>query len=168
MASPTRINLLPALIVMALLPGVAAAAGSRTGVTPERGEMVLLRDVNARPAYRPAPPSIALIVDPTPTRELHGSLGTGEMSDADFAAISSGQRLGAAGPAAAVEHAVGSAMAAGLGTGAVRQDGALSGDGFRGAVSGPLGTVGATTRGISGHVTGALSQFPLGQKPGGP
>ncbi|MGO1540025.1 MAG: hypothetical protein ACTHZI_04030 [Luteimonas sp.] len=158
------------LIAAALLPGMAAAAESRTGVHPSHGEMVLLRDVNARHAYRPVPPSVALIVDPTPTRVLHQALGTGELSDADFAAISSGHSLGAAGPASTVQHTVGNALAAGLGTGtgAAKHGGAMSGDGFGGTMSGPLGTVGATTRGIGGHVTGALSQFPFGQKPGGP
>lgn len=160
------IVLLTAVAAVALLPVPADAAGSRTGVHPGHGEMVLLRDVNARHAYRPAPPSVALIVDPTPNRELHGTLGTGELSDDDFAAISSGQRLGAAGPAATVDHAVNGAMAAGLGTAGVKH-GATVGDGFGGTTSGVLGTVGTTTRGIGSHVTGALSQFPLGQKPGG-
>jgi len=166
-----HLNLLPVLIAVALVPGMAAAAESRTGVHPRHGEMVLLRDVNARHAYRPAPPSVALIVDPTPNRTLHHALGTGELSDADFAAISSGQRLGAAGPASTVERTVGNALGAGLGTGTGRAQhgGTMSGDGFGGSVGGPLGTVGTTTRGIGNHVTGALSQFPLGQKPpGGP
>ena len=163
----TRITL---LIVAALLPGMAVAAESRTGVHPSHGEMVLLRDVNARHAYRPAPPSVALIVDPTPTRVLHQALGTGELSDADFAAISSGHSLGPTGPASTVQRTVGNALAVGLGTGTggAKHGGAMSGDGFGGTMSGPLRTVGNTTRGIGGHVTGALSQFPLGQKPGGP
>lgn len=169
MANRLPSTLLVTLAAAALLPGVAFAAGSRVAVQPNPGEMVLLRDVNARPAYRPAPPSVALIVDPTPSRELHGALGTGELSDADFAAISSGNSLGRAGPASMVEHGVGNALASGLGTGAVEHGGAMSGDGFSGAMSGPLGTVGTTTRGIGNHITGALSQFPLGQKPpGGP
>lgn len=158
-------RLLCVLIAAVLLPGLAAAAESRTGVHPRHGEMVLLRDVNARHAYRPVPPSVALIVDPTPNRELHHALGTGELSDADFAAISSGQRLGAAGPASTVERSVGNALGAGLGTGRVDHGGAMSGDGFGGATSGVLGTVGTTTRGIGNHVTRALAQFPLGQTP---
>lgn len=171
MAKRLPLNLLCSLIAAALLPGMAAAAESRTGVHPRHGEMVLLRDVNARHASRPAPPSVALIVNPTPNRELHHALGTGELSDADFAAISSGQRLGAAGPASTVERTVANALGSGLGTGTgrVEHGGAMTGDGFGGATSGPLGAIGTTTRGIGNHVTGALSQFPLGQKPpGGP
>lgn len=55
----------------------ARAADAHIGVHPEKGEMVLLRDVSPRAAYRPAPPGIALIVDPKPNREIHDSLGTG-------------------------------------------------------------------------------------------
>jgi len=167
MAKRPLFNQITILIAAALLPGMAAAAEARTGVHPRHGEMVLLRDVNARHAYRPVPPSVALIVDPTPTRELHRALGTGELSDADFAAISSGQSLGAAGPAATVERSIGGALAAGLGTGGVKHGGAMSGDGFGNGASGPLGTVGTTTRGISNQVNSALSQLPFGQKPGG-
>lgn len=167
MSRQFRPSLLCALISAALLPGMAAAAESRTGVHPRHGEMVLLRDVNARNAYRPAPPSVALIVDPRPNRVLHQALGTGELSDADFAAISSGQRLGAAGPASTVERSVGNALGAGLGTGRVEHGGAMSGDGFGGASSGVLGTVGTTTRGIGAQVNGALSQLPFGQTPPG-
>ena len=80
-----------ALTALLAAPAVASAADAHVGVHPERGEMVLLRDVNARHAYREAPPSIALIVDPTPNDQLQGVLGQGEMSDDDFAALSSGK-----------------------------------------------------------------------------
>ena len=82
---------LPVAIVVLCLAGSplqqVRAADAHVGVHPEKGEMVLLRDVSARPAYRPAPPGIALIVDPTPNREINGSLGTGEMSDEDIAVL---------------------------------------------------------------------------------
>ena len=74
--------LLPCLLLLASPAARVDAADAHVGVHPERGEMVLLRDVNARLAYRPAPPGIALIVDPTPNREIDSALGTGEMSDA--------------------------------------------------------------------------------------
>ena len=171
MARKIPISVIPTPVVLVLAIGLAPlaadAAGSRTGVHPNHGEMVLLRDVNARHAYRPAPPSVALIVDPTPNRELHGTLGTGEMSDADFAAISSGHSLGPARPSSAIAHSVNSAVGSALGTGSAEHRGAVAGGTIGGALSGPLGTVGTTTRGIGSHVTGALSQFPLGQKPGG-
>lgn len=169
MARPTPLGFLIVLTAAAMPSAAASAAGARAGVTPEPGEIVLLREVGARPAYRPAPPGLGLIVDATPNREVHGALGTGELSDADFAAISSGNGASVAGTAAVVERSVGSAMAVGLGTGGVNHEGAVSGGRFGGAISGPIGTVGATTRGIGAQVTGALSRFPLGQKPpGGP
>lgn len=166
MASQFPLHLIATLCAVALLPGVAAAAESRVAVKPRHGEMVLLRDVNARHAYRPVPPSVALIVDPTPTRELSQILGTGELSDDDFAAISSGHSLGPTRPANTVERTVGGALGASLGT--ADHGGAVAGSGLGASLSTPLGVVGTTTRGIGGHVTGALSQFPLGQMPTGP
>lgn len=160
--------LITAVTALVLAPVTAHAAGSRTGVHPQHGELVLLRDVNARPAYRPAPPSVALIVDPRPSRELQAGLATGEMSDDDFAAITSGHSFGPARPAPGIGATVNNAIGTGLGTGQVQHSGAV-GTSVGGALSGPMGTVGATTRGIGGHVTGALSQFPLGKSgPGGP
>lgn len=159
-------SLIAALSAMALLPGWALAADARVGVHPSHGEMVLLRDVNARAAYRPAPPGIGLIVDPRPNREINGALGTGELSDADFAALSSGQAPGPLRASSTIDGTVNRALASSLGTGGNGQNRAAVPGGNVGAVlSGPLGAVGATTRGIGGHVTGALSQFPLGQMP---
>ena len=166
MASPVPTSLIAVLSTLALLPGWAAAADARVGVHPVHGEMVLLRDVNARHAYRPAPPSFGLIVDPRPNREIHAALGTGELSDADFAAMSSGHAPGSMRAPNAIEGTVNRALAGSLGTGGNGQNRAAVPGGNVGAVlSGPLGTVGATTRGIGAHVTGALSQFPLGQTP---
>ena len=47
----------------------ASASGARQGVKAQAGEIVLLRDA-ARPAYRMAPPGMALIADPKPQREI--------------------------------------------------------------------------------------------------
>lgn len=159
------LSLLATLAASAMLPGVAAAADARAGVHARHGEMTLLRDVHARHAYRPAPKGIALIVDPTPNREINQALGTGEMSDADFAAISSGHSLSQVRPASGIDTTVTSALSTSLGTGQVQQSGA----GVGGGLSGPLGSVGATTRGIGNHVTGALSNLPFGKTgQGGP
>ena len=123
--------------------------------------MVLLRDVNARPAYRPAPPGIALIVDPTPNREIDSALGTGEMSDDEFAAMSTG-RLDAGGHQATLPQQItGRALQGSLGR-VTGDGGMLSGSGVARGIGGATGAIGGVTRGIAPTVTGALSQFPTG------
>ncbi|UUS13784.1 hypothetical protein NMB32_17935 [Stenotrophomonas sp. CD2] len=76
----------------------ASASGARQGVKPQPGEIVLLRDVSARPAYRMAPPGMALIADPKPQREIAAALGAGgpaigmdELSDEDYAGMGAGR-----------------------------------------------------------------------------
>ena len=163
MPSPRPTQLL--LLALSGAPLAALAADAHVGVQPRHGEMVLLRDVNARPAYRPAPPGIALIVDPTPRRELAQSLGTGELSDDDFAALSSGQQLAPDHADAAVPaRLTGQALAGTLGR-ATGEGGALSGSGLGRTIGVPMGTVGGATRGIGDRITGALAQFPLGAAP---
>ncbi|KAF1691280.1 hypothetical protein [Pseudoxanthomonas koreensis] len=155
-------HLIACLPVLLLAAPVAHAAEAYAGVHPKKGEMVLLRDVSARPAYRPAPPGIALIVDPKPNREVHGTLGTGEMSDDEFAELSSGQLQVAAAdrtsmPTQLTDRAVQGSLGRTTGP-----DGVLSGSGFISTVGGATGSVTGATRGIAPTVTGALSHFPLG------
>lgn len=155
-------------VCLALAAFDAHAAGARTGVQPRHGEMVLLRDVGARHAVRPAPPSIGLIVDPTPNRQLMPALASAELSDADFLALDTGPQTQTApvqgGLAAPMVRTLAGPTLGGAGRDAVGQTvtGALGG-----GASGPLGAVGNATRGIGGHVTGALSQLPFGQPAGG-
>ena len=143
----------------------AQAADAHVGVHPGKGEMVLLGGVSARPAYRPAPPGIALIVDPTPNREINASLGTGEMSDDEFAGMATGQ-IGANGahaslPARIVDRALGGSVG-----GLAGANGSWSGDGIARGVGGGTGTLGGATRSIAPTITGALSQVPLGGNQG--
>jgi len=162
-------RLLQAGIVLLLAgsPLLAAASGARQGVKPQPGEMVLLRDVSTRTAYRQAPPGVALIADPSPKGEIASALGTSngmdELDDADFAGLGAGQSVGPAqGGGTTVErvtqHALGGAV------GRLGQSGTSGGAGnpISSALGGPLGAVGATTRGIGDQVRGALAQFPLG------
>ncbi|SJZ97484.1 hypothetical protein [Novilysobacter spongiicola] len=146
----------------------ASASGGRQGVHAVGGEMVILRDVSARPAYRPAPPGMALIVDPSPVNEINMMLGLGEMSDAEYAEIGagSGPDLGPGGhaPTTMVERVAGGAINGSLGR-VTDRGGILSGTGMTGAMSAPMGAMGNTTRGIGDHVKGALSQFPLFTQP---
>lgn len=153
-----RLLLLLCLPALAVCLPAAYAADAHVGVKAKPGEMVLLRDVHARPAYRPAPPGIALIVDPTPRREIGNTLGTGELSDEDFASLSSGQQLQVdQGPMPA--RMTRQALDGVLGQGDAGQVRGATGAG--GALGGSLGAVGQTTRGIGAQVTGALSQLPF-------
>lgn len=158
------------LAVILALPHDADASGARQGVKPHPGEMVLLRDVSTRPAYRPAPPGMALIVDPSPTHELGKALGvsTGmdELSDADYAQMESGLAGVPLHPQTTVERVTGSAVTGAMGR-VSGEGGMLSGRSMSQAIGGPMGAVGGATRGIGDQVRGALAQFPLAQPAGG-
>jgi len=151
---------LPLLVLLAA-PAALHAADAHTGVHAQKGEMVLLRDVSTRHAYRPAPPGIALIADPTPNRELHATLGTGELSDEEFASLSSGQQMDtSAGRLNMPAQLTSQAVTGSLGR-ATSPNGVLSGSGFARSVGGATGAITGATRGIAPTVTGALSQFPM-------
>jgi len=159
-----RLLLCCCLTALASALPAAHAADAHVGVKAKPGEIVLLRDVHARPAYRPAPPGIALIVDPTPRREVAHALGTGELSDEDFAALSSGQQLDVDHgpmPARMTRQALDGVLGQGPGA-------QLRGTtGGTGAMGGSLGAVGQATRGIGAQVTGALQQLPFGNPQAG-
>ncbi|MFL4595926.1 hypothetical protein ACJ6WI_01480 [Stenotrophomonas maltophilia] len=160
-----------ALALLAVATG-AGASGARQGVKAQPGEIVLLRDVAARPAYRMAPPGIALIADPKPQREVAAALGSGdpasgmdELSDADYAGMGAGHSTPTATPGGTtVERVTQQALGGTLG----RNGDGMVGSSLGGAMSGPLGAVGNSTRGIADTVRGALGQFPLqGTAPAG-
>lgn len=153
-----------------LAPALVHASGARQAVTPRHGEMVLLRDVSTRPAYRQQPPGMALIADPSPRRELAQTLGTPdgmlELDDQDYAS------LGASPPPSTTSSTVGqiTGMALGQSLGRVTgRDGVVSGERLGGAIAGPTGAIGRTTGSLANTITGALAQFPMAQpgKPGG-
>lgn len=156
-----------ALLLALACPLAATASGARQGVKAQPGEIVLLRDVSTRPAYRMAPPGVALIADPKPQREIATVLGSGggsngmdELSDDDYAGLGAGQSGVVSAPGGTtVERVTQQALGGTLGRSG---DGVLGGSSLGGAMSGPLGAVGSTTRGIGDTVRGALSQFPLG------
>lgn len=155
------------LLLALACPLAAAASGARQGVKSQPGEMVLLRDVAARPAYRMAPPGMALIADPKPQREIAAALGSSggssgmdELSDDDYAGLGAGHAGSVSAPGGTtVERVTQQALGGTLGRSG---EGMMSGSSLNGAMSGPLGAVGNTTRGIGDTVRGALSQFPLG------
>jgi hypothetical protein len=70
-----------------LLPASVLAADAHQAAKARPGDIVLLRNVSTRPAYRPAPPGMALMVDPSPRRETVRALSTEELSDADYTSL---------------------------------------------------------------------------------
>lgn len=152
-----------------LVPAAVQASGARQGVKQQPGEIVLLRDVSARPAYRPAPPGVALIADPSPRREVSGALGTSngmdELSDDDYASLGSNTGIASSHHQTTVERVTTGTVNNTLGR--ATTSGVLSGNTLGRSIGGPMGAVGNATRGIGDHVRGALAQFPLGQPAGG-
>lgn len=157
--------------LLLITTGTAQASGARQGVKPQPGEIVLLRDVSTRPAYRMQPPGMALIADPSPRKELAAALGAGgmdELTDADYAGMESGLAdMTASGHGQTTVERVTSGVVGGTLTRVTGEGGALSGSQLSRTIGGPMGAVGGATRGIGDQVRGALSQFPLGQPAGG-
>lgn len=149
---------LAAVCLALAVPATGIAADAHRAVQAKPGEIVMLRNVSTRPAYRQAPPGMALIVNPSPKHEIDGALGTGELSDADYASLDASPGAGQA-HATTVEHMVGNALGGTLGTGAAGRNDVAS-NGMSQAMAGPMGAVGGTTRGIGNQVQGALSALP--------
>ena len=170
MRHPIQTGLILLLPCFALAAGTVHAAGARAGVQPTPGEMVLLRDVSARHAVRQAPPGIGLIVDPTPNRQLMPSLPGGELSDADFLALDTGNQVqGAMRGNGGIAAPVTQVLTGTLGGGANARDASgVQGAGTLGAATGGVsGMVTGATRGIGSQITGALSQMPFAQPANG-
>jgi len=148
-----------ALVVACLtLPAAAIAADAHRAVQAKPGEIVLLRNVATRPADRQAPPGMALIVNPSPKHEIDSALGTGELSDADYASLDASPGAGQA-HSTTVDHMIGNALGGTLGNGTAGRNGVAS-DGMSQTMAGPMSAVGGTTRAIGGQVQGALSALP--------
>lgn len=141
-----------------VLPTTVIAADAHRAVQAKPGEIVMLRNVATRPAYRQAPPGMALIVNPSPKHEIDSALGTGELSDADYASLDASPGAGQT-HATTVEHMVGNALGGAMGAGPNGRNEVAS-NGMSQVIAGPMGAVGSTTRGIGDQVQGALSAFP--------
>ena len=145
------------LLAALWLPASVLAADAHQAVKAKPGDIVVLRNVSTRPAYRPAPPGMALMVDPSPRNEIGRALGTGELSDADYAGLGATPSQNMHG-GTVVERVIGSALGNSVDNTGGRAN--VAGNGVSNVVSGPLGAVGNTTRGIGDQVRGALSQLP--------
>lgn len=155
----TRIGLKTGLLLALVtsLPSAAFAADAHQGVHAKPGEIVLLRNVATRPAYRQAPPGMALIVDPSPQRELDRALDPDELSEADYASLDASSP-GGRGHATTIGDAVGVALGGSVASRFVGDRAA--GNGFSSLVAGPTGAIGRATGNIDNQVRGALSQLP--------
>ena len=165
--SPSRptVTALARITIAVCLTALLAPARGREAVQARPGEMVLLRQVAARPAYRqPSSPGMALLVDTSPRSQLVGALGigSGEISDADYASLNAANaQVGSSSHDTAVSRALNGTLGnTALAAGSNRSSMA-SVNGFSTAVGGSLGSVSGATRGIGNQVTGALSQIPL-------
>lgn len=168
---PTRLGgellqYIPTLLwlAVALVPSMASASGARYAVKAAPGEIVLLRNVATRPADRqPVSPGMALLVDPSPRQQIASALGlsSGDLSDADYANLSASSPAGGNSQSTTVGSAIHNAIDNTLGSGGGSGGNAVAGNGVSNAISGPVGAVGDTTRGIGDQITGALSQIPM-------
>lgn len=145
-------------LAVAAMP--VAASGVRKGDKAQPGEIVLLRNVSTRPAVRMHPPGMAVLVDPSPRKEIDHALG--EMSDDEYSAATSGPASMNEGIAARIGSGRGDgALGAAVGS-LTRTDGLMPAGRLGGTIG---GAVGAATRGIDANVRGALGQLPgLGGK----
>lgn len=142
---------------LACLPLAGLAADAHRAVKAVPGDMVLLRNVSARPADRMAPPGMALIVSPSPRPEITAALGAQELSDSDYASLGATPSSTARLQSTTVGRALAGTLARGTGGNPT-----VAGNGVSNTVATPLGAVGNATAGIGDQVRGALAQFPLG------
>lgn len=133
------------------------AADAHRAVQAQPGDIVVLRNVSTRTAYRPAPPGMALMVSPSPRSEITASLGTRELSDEDFAQLDAAPSHAAQLPSIAVGRTLDTMLVRGSGSGTT-----VAGNGVSNTIAAPVGAVGDATRGIGNQVQGALSQLPFG------
>lgn len=63
------------LMLGALPPASVLAADAQQAVKARPGDILLLRNGSTRPAHRPAPPEMALMVDRSPRHEIARTLG---------------------------------------------------------------------------------------------
>lgn len=153
---------------MLVLSTPVLAADAHKAVQAQHGEIVMLRNVSARPAYREASPGMALIVNPSPRRELDGALDTGELSDDDYANLNATASIGnRRAQDTTVERITGNALGGSVGTRAGAGNGVTS-NGFSNVIAAPMGGIGRATGGIGNQVQGALSQLPGLSLPGPP
>lgn len=153
------------LIAVALTANAALAADAHTSDKAKPGEIVLLRKVDMRPATRMAPPGIALIVDPSPKREIGAVLssndeGMVELADADIASVTSNSNIFGSTSDAQMQNNTQGKLNNALGV--TTRDGNLLANGqLSHALNSNFGAIGGVARSTGGMVKNSLGQMPL-------
>lgn len=151
--------------MMALMPMLAAADGARVAQKAKPGEIVVTRNVAARPADRsPTAPGMALMVSASPNPQLvnglTGGSGPGEISDEEIANLSAGRITANVSGQNSMQRALNTALGTNVGGNSA---GAASSNGVSNTLNAPAGggAVVDGTRNISDQVNNALSQIPV-------
>ncbi|GLQ89115.1 hypothetical protein [Dyella flagellata] len=151
--------------LLGMLPALGFADGARLGQKAKPGEIVVIRNVAARPADRPATaPGMALLVSASPNPQLldatAGSNGPGEITDSEIADLNAGPAASGVSIRNDVQHSLRTAL--GTNTSG-SSSGAVSSNGVSNALSAPTAGASAvadSTRNIGEQVTSAVSQIP--------
>jgi hypothetical protein len=158
-------------VAMCALMSMSAAAfadGAHVAQKAQPGDIVLLRNVAARPADRnPTAPGMALMVNASPNPQLgnslNGSGNTGEMTDTEIDDLTAGVSNGRGNTGQSnMQHSLNAAL--GVNSGGNSAGAASTGNGVSNLVSGPAGAAGSvadSTRGIGAQVSNAVSQIPM-------
>lgn len=151
--------------LMALIPMLAAADGAHVAQKAKPGDIVVMRNVAARPADRsPTAPGMALMVNASPNPQLadaiSGSNSPGEMTDAEIAGLSAGPHAAGLPGQNSIQRSIKTALGTNLGGNSA---GAVSSNGVSNSLSAPAGggAVVEGTRNINDQVTNVVSQIPV-------
>jgi hypothetical protein len=150
-----------------LTPAIALADGAHVAQKAGPGDIVLIRNVAARPADRnPTAPGMALMVNASPNPQLNNAINgngaAGEMTDTEIADLTSNISGGRGSSGQnSMQRSLDSAL--GINTGGNSAGGAAN-NGVSNLVGGPAGAGGSvtdSTRSIGDQVTNAVSQIPM-------
>ncbi|GLQ52662.1 hypothetical protein ACFFJT_21060 [Dyella flava] len=153
---------------MGLSPTISFADGAHVAQKAGPGDIVLIRNVAARPADRnPTAPGMALMVNASPNPQLNSAINgngsSGEMTDTEIADLTANVSSGNGGSGQnSVQRSLNSAL--GINTGGNNAGGNTASNGVSNLVSGPAGAAGSitdSTRSLGDQVTNAVSQIPM-------
>jgi hypothetical protein len=164
-----RCVLIASVAALALTPLASFADGARVGQKAQPGEIVLLRNVAARPADRdPTAPGMALMVSASPNPQLGNAIsgsGNGEITDQEIDDLTAGIGLGAraSGQGSSNQYSFNPGLAQNNGgNSAAAANSNTTNSLTAGGAGGATGSVVDATRNITDQITGSLSQLPIG------